>query len=492
MTSEYQLSKITKPCYTCGEPRTGTVSNLNKSDHCLKCYGKISFEELLEIVGNSIKLLTTREDWLKSKMLKSVKIIIKCTNNYCDKPRSVIIQELKSIIPICKSCLSEKRKKKTSYVDVVKKLNDVVVLTTEEEWNLTSMSISREYIKIKCINNTCTESRVLLINGINSKSKACEKCCRAKSSSIMKIYNNDDNGNASELFTKYELEMTEVLEKILEKYFIVETTIDGCKCDMYIKPIDILTNQWLQIQLKSSNSNTRYYCFGMNKNKYENMIVIFYHITDHKFWLADGNVLPNINVISIGKNKSPYDKYAISSDNIASVLLNYYKTYKLFNKADILKQLGKSNLVEHANRVRREELIGDKLTIKYPKQQNTIVDVYINDYSVQDKSGSLKMSSKTKTAYFSYCIRRSKSKTYCIGDCSFYWFYNKYNPYFLVIPEELLLKYNHISSKRNEKANASFSIDFNDCKNHKFADYMFDYNKLDIEKLTKMFEIKKI
>ena len=409
------MSKITIFCI-CGNERTTTKGNINKTNKCVKCCKKINYDKLIEI------------------------------------------------------------------------LNNVKVLTTKDEWNKTTMT-KIEKIKIKCINDSCNEIRILSIKGIGNDTKMCKNCSNKKKSNIMINITTDDNNNTINPFHKYESDTFEILNNLLKDKFIVKKTNDGCKCDMYIKPINIINDEWLQIQLKSSKFNGRAYSFSLHNNKYNNMLVILYHIIDKKLWIIDGNFLPSVNKLTIGKKKSIYDKYVLNIENIITTIFNYYQSFTLFNENKILEQLSGANLVEHEHRIKRENKLKNIVDIEYPKDDNMVYDVLINNYKVQDKSGIKR--TRNGHDFFEFVIKKSKNgkKWYNKNDNDFYWFYNTFNSMFLVIPENVLITHNYINyNNKQEKLMSSFCINFKNMTDNKFSNYVFDNDNLDVDKLTKLFK----
>lgn len=386
---------------------------------------------------------------------------------------------------ITKTNKCNKCSKKISYNELIKILVNINLLTTEEEWNKTTM-IKNEKIKIKCINENCNEIRILPIKGISYDSKMCKICSHKKRSDLMKAVTIDANNNTINPFHKYESDAFEILSNLLKNNFIVKKTNDGCKCDMYIKPINTINDKWLQIQLKSSKFNGRVYSFALHNNKYNNMLVILYHLIDKKLWIVDGNLLPSVNKLTIGKKKSIYDKYVLNIENIIKTIFNYYQSFTLFNENEILEQLNSANLIEHVHRIKRENKLKNIIDIEYPKDDNMVYDVLINNYKVQDKSGRKK--TRNGHDYFEFVIKKSKDnkKWYNKNDNDFYWFYNSFNSMILVIPENELLIHNYINENKQKKLKSSFCINFKNITKNKFSNYVFDYNNLDTEKLAKL------
>ena len=122
------------------------------------------------------------------------------------------------------------------------------------------------------------------------------------------------------------------------KNIILEKTVDGCKADLIIKPINNNKNEWLPIQIKSTvnKRQTGYYNFMIHKNKYENMIIILVAITDKKMWIMDNAGLSDFvknkiahvldalvnekDSIGLGGIKSIYNEYEVKIDDLDNKL----------------------------------------------------------------------------------------------------------------------------------------------------------------------------
>ena len=82
------------------------------------------------------------------------------------------------------------------------------------------------------------------------------ECVYKNTSNKMKLLTTDSNGNTRSPFHIYETELFDKLNVILSTQFILKKTNDGCKCDFYLKPINNISDEWLQVQMKTSKQNT--------------------------------------------------------------------------------------------------------------------------------------------------------------------------------------------------------------------------------------------
>ena len=385
-------------------------------------------------------------------------------------------------------CINDKKcvkcAKKIDYANLKIILKDIELLTTNDEWNQTNKT-RNDKIKIKCINNNCNNIRILPIKGINYDTKMCKECSKHLISQKILKYTKDENQ-----FHNYEENTFNKLTTLLINDFIIKKTNDGCYCDMYIKPINMIEDKWMQIQIKTSKYVGRNYSFSFHNNIYTNMVVILNHLIDNKIWLIKGDLIPSVNKLTIGKKKSIYDKYIVDDNDIKNNLIIFYNSLTLYTEKFILEQLSKTNLTEHLHRKKREEILKNIFNIKYPSCDNLSYDLEINNYKIQDKSGRVK--TKNNKTYFEFVLKKGKngSKWYNINDNDFYWLYNNINSKFLIIPQNELYKLNYIKSNNDDiKLKSSLTINFD--SNNKLINYIFDYNNLDIIKLKKLFTCKK-
>ena len=101
------MSKITIFCI-CGNERTTTKGNINKTNKCVKCCKKINYDKLIEILNN-VKVLTTKDEWNKTTMTKIEKIKIKCINDSCNEIRILSIKGIGNDTKMCKNCSNKKK-----------------------------------------------------------------------------------------------------------------------------------------------------------------------------------------------------------------------------------------------------------------------------------------------------------------------------------------------------------------------------------------------
>ena len=121
------------------------------------------------------------------------------------------------------------------------------------------------------------------------------------------------------------------------------------------------------------------------------MYILLFCIEDQRFWLIDGNTL-NIKNISIGKNNSIYSLYELSSNELASTLINKYNINN-FNKTieELNIQISLSSQNEQEFRKFREKLFSN-LIFNYSEIDNRVYDVIINKvFKIQDKVATVEI-----------------------------------------------------------------------------------------------------
>ncbi len=483
MTSMNGSAMIKSNCINidCNNEAIFKINNYNYSTRkCSTCIFKISYKELQQKLDR-VTILTTEEEWNLTNKITSESIKIKCINDDCNNDFLLEIRYYKKNTLKCNTCIC-----KISYKELIIMVGDAKLLTSAIEWNKTTKTTT-ENIIIECINENCKNERIMALAKIKKYLKICKQCIYADQSKNMKILQTDINGNTCNPFNAFESELISKLTTILQNDFILKKTNDGCKCDLYIKPIDCKTNDWLQIQLKTTKQKTGMYNFNLSNNTYNDMIIILYHFIDNKYWLIDGSIVPRSYSIRATEN-SKYGKYITEENKISSTLMDSYKLKTLFNETTILGQLNKTHTIEHTHRQKRENLLKQYFTFEYPETDCMVFDLKINNFKVQDKTGEYR--TKKPTKLFQFVLKRScgKKNWYDKDDNDFYWFYNTVNSMFIVIPSFELAKEGYVIDKDNDKQvlKSSFTMNFDDYKNHKFAKYVFDYNKLDINKLKNL------
>ena len=87
----------------------------------------------------------------------------------------------------------------------------------------------------------------------------------------------------------------------------ITKAFDGCNIDLIFKPNNILLDNWVGIQVKTNEKIHLTYSFHIN-NLYENCLILLFCVEDKNMWIIPENIIGNQKKISIGYNKSKYNK----------------------------------------------------------------------------------------------------------------------------------------------------------------------------------------
>jgi hypothetical protein len=117
---------------------------------------------------------------------------------------------------------------------------------------------------------------------------------------------------------------------IIQNDFDIIKAFDGCLVDIIIKPKNVLDNNWIGIQVKTTNNRHLTYSFHMNNN-YKDCLLLFYCCEDESMWLIPENIILNQKKVSIGFNKSKYNIYKVTKDNIINKLHELYSITTRFD-----------------------------------------------------------------------------------------------------------------------------------------------------------------
>jgi len=252
LTTKTGEEKISFECTTidCKNEIITKINTINlHSKKCTKCNNKMSYGNLINKFPD-INILTTKFQWEKTSMIVKESINFECININCNNIVITKIRELKDHSKQCVECM-----KKISYEELTNMITDVKLITSEDDWNLTQKT-KADKITIQCKNENCTNDRIVALTKLNNVTKLCMECVYKNTSNKMKLLTTDSNGNTRSPFHIYETELFDKLNVILSTQFILKKTNDGCKCDFYLKPINNISDEWLQVQMKTSKQNT--------------------------------------------------------------------------------------------------------------------------------------------------------------------------------------------------------------------------------------------
>lgn len=367
-----------------------------------------------------------------------------------------------------------------TYKDVVSKFAEAgcELYTTEEEfksWPKTSHGICK--FKASCgHDNTVTLTNFLC----KGSGKICKSCMAQRVREI---------GRSQKDPHLCEYESFCIISKFIQDKFEVKKTNEGCMADMIIKPKNVDADEWLMIQLKSTQCVCHdLYTFKMNNNSYPDCVILCICIQDNRMWVFDNHQISVKNNLNIGlTDKSKYSSFEESNSTINHCLLAKYRKYKKVSCDEANVPKSKFQQQEQVYRRKRETEI-PFLPYVYPVLDNRVYDFMINNYKIQEKVSSIAKKHSNNPIHVS-CLYRSckgetRQKCYNKGDNDFYWIWKKDTDVFYIIPDKELVerKYIQVDGNLDDKKKTFSLASWTD-------KYKYTLGDVDLqEKLTKLFE----
>lgn len=155
----------------------------------------------------------------------------------------------------------------------------------------------------------------------------CSKCVKHNTSSKLK--------NINKNVSKTEVSGFNYISDMIKNSFDIIKTKEGCEADLLIRPLNILGDNWLKIQLKITQKVIHnMYSFSANPYKYNNdVIYLFVCEKDNKIWCIEKkDILHLRNKLNISLI-SKYNKYLCNtSDILLDKLSNLYNSVTHCNK----------------------------------------------------------------------------------------------------------------------------------------------------------------
>lgn len=272
-------------------------------------------------------------------------------------------------------------------------------------------------------------------------------------SCVYKIAGNKKRGDISRtqdgqsLQSSFEDESITYLHHVLHESFIVLKTHEGCLADIAIKPINIETDEWLGIQVKTTYKPNNTYEFKCNQ-RYKNLLVVCVCLEDKRIWMIPGDDITVKQKISIGLFRSKYDSYEVQKSDMIRTIHMYYNTicHQHFDDLDI--PICVTQRLERKFRKLREECCS-MLRFEYPTRSGMCFDFTIQDKKVQEKVGFYKNKNKDIIAFSLHKNNGKKDgirkfKSYEIGDNDYYWLHFPCGKCFYFVPEDILVKHRFI------------------------------------------------
>ena len=281
----------------------------------------------------------------------------------------------------------------------------------------------------------------------------------------------------------------QILKELVKNEFDIIKGFDGCLVDIILKPKNILENKWIGIQVKTTNKRHLTYSFHMNNN-YKDCLLLFYCCEDESMWLIPENIILNQKKVSIGFNKSKYNIYKVTKDNIINKLQDLYTITNKFEFDILNTPINIYQQREQDFRKYRESKI-DYIPFHYDEMEATTYDFKIGNYKIQEK-----VTKVNKENRYLFCICKSdgvKNKKinhiqYDIGDNDFYWLNCENKRTFFIIPEKILIEKQLVGNIKNTLFLKVTIKDKLHPANAWLQPYMFDYENIDKERLLSILQ----
>jgi hypothetical protein len=399
----------------------------------------------------------------------------------CGHQNSIIFKDFRNGTGIkCKKCALEI----PSYDIIVKKFEEknCKVTMTNEEFNL---HYKNNKCKIKYIASCGHENIVSYKNFVSlNQGLSCPKCVNLNSGlKLKKLYTNDNKLSS----LKQELKCINYFKKLIENNFITFKLFDGCKSDIVVKKFNSHEDLWLGIQVKTTYKKTdrSQYYFRLNNGNYEDCLMLCICEEDKKMWLIPYESVKGLKTIGVAQ-KSIYNKYEVSEENLIEKLLEYYDSSKKFEFNVLNTPTSETQKQEQKYRKIRESML-DFIKFLNNEIEGLVYDFMIGSKKVQEKVGSIIHNNVNSHAFnlTKYDCRingKCKNKSYEEGDNDLYWL-NCKNSKFYVIPENVLLENGFIG---NGKTKEHLYVSPTNQNTSWCNEYLFDYNNIDKEKLLKL------
>ena len=208
---------------------------------------------------------------------------------------------------------------------------------------------------------------------------------------------------------------------------------------------------------------------------------------DKKMWLIPYEEVKGLKTIGVAQ-KSKYNKYEVSKENLIEKLNNYYTIINKFEFNVLDTPTSTTHQQEQKYREIREIKI-NFIKFKNNEMEGLVYDFMIGNKKVQEKVGSIIHNNNN-----SYSFNLTKNNgivngksticSYQEGDNDLYWL-NCKNGNFYVIPEKALLENGYIGKDCKKKLYVSPTNENTEWCN----EYLFDYNSVDKERLLKLIQL---
>jgi hypothetical protein len=378
------------------------------------------------------------------------------------------------------------------YENIIEEFNkqNCKLLTTQEEY-IDILKNTKNVYRLNYI-ASCGHTHIVFYNVFKSRGTGivCPSCKNKKigDDKKEKMKNNEMSKTST---IEQEFKFIKTFQELVKNEFNIIKAFDGCNIDLIFKPNIILEDNWVGIQVKTTNVRHLTYSFHIN-NIYKNCLILLYCVEDNKMWLIPENIIGNQKKISIGYNKSKYNIYQINENTVINKLNELYIQTTKFNFNIINIPTNFYQQREQIFRNFREEKI-NYINFEYDEMEGTVYDFKINNFKVQEKVA--KISDKENRYIFFLCKNNGSSNKiqYDIGDNDFYWLNCDNKKTFFVIPESILIKKGIIGNKIENNNKQTLKITVKKELHNKSSwlqDYMFDYENIDKDRLLYLLKLK--
>ena len=369
--------------------------------------------------------------------------------------------------------------------------NNCKLLTTKEEHieilNLTKKGNYRLNYTASCGHNHIVFYNVFKSRGTGIICPSCknkqignEKKEKIKNNEITKISTIEQENTF----------ITKICDVFHNDFEIIKA-FDGCNVDIIFRPKNITEDNWVGIQVKTTNARHLTYGFHIN-NLYKDCLLLFYCCEDESMWLIPENIIGNQQKVSIGYNKSKYNIYKVTKDNIINKLNELYVitskfNYEILNTPNCIYQQREKEFRKY-----REEKI-NFIKFNYENMEGTVYDFKIGDFKIQEKVTII----SNDKCRFQLCknngiINNKRNQIqYDNGDNDFYWLNCDNKKTFFVIPEKILIDRGIIGNNIDKKSQfIKITIkEILHIKSSWLQHYMFDYENIDKDKLLNILHL---
>ena len=336
------------------------------------------------------------------------------------------------------------------------------IITTKEEHCEILKSFKKGSYKLNYI-ASCGHNHNVFYNVFKSRNTGviCPSC---KNKEIGKNKKNKiENNEMSKIYTtEQEFKFIKEFQELAKNEFNTIKAFDGCNIDLMFKPNNLLQDEWVGIQVKTTGVRHLTYSFHIN-NIYKNCLILLYCVEDKSMWIIPENIIGNQKKISIGFNKSKYDIYKINEECLINKLNELYIQTSKFNFDIINTPTNIYQQREQIFRKYREEKI-NFIKFQYDEMEATVYDFKIGNLKIQEKVTII--NKITNECLFILCKNKGQINKkqnliqYDIRDNDFYWLNCDNKQIFFVIPEKILIDKGYIGNKieNNNKQNIKITI----------------------------------